>query len=85
MMQFPHCDHEKHNVIDTKEKGETIRRRRHCQDCTRCFITYEHVAPGIGRILSGGAWLVCSNEKATRTIQVACFMCQATGQMFEII
>lgn len=64
-MQFPHCDHDRQNLIDTQEKGETIRRHRQCLDYKWCFTTYEHVAIGIGSILSGSGWLFCSNEKAT--------------------
>ena len=46
-MQCPHCGHGKHKVIDTRERGETIRRRRQCLDCEQRFTTYEHVAPGL--------------------------------------
>lgn len=84
-MQFPHCDHDKHNVVENQEKGETKLRLRKCLDCKWCFTTYEHVTLGFGSILSGRGWFFCSNEKATRTIQVACFMSQATDQMFEVI
>ena len=46
-MQCPHCGHGKHRVIDTRDRGETIRRRRECLDCKQRFTTYEHVAPGL--------------------------------------
>ncbi len=46
-MQCPHCGHGKHKVIDSRDRGETIRRRRQCLDCAQRFTTYEHVAPGL--------------------------------------
>ena len=46
-MQCPHCGHDKHKVIDTRDRGETIRRRRQCLVCEQRFTTYEHVAPGL--------------------------------------
>ena len=46
-MQCPHCGHGKHQVIDTRDRGETVRRRRKCVDCEQRFTTYEHVAPSL--------------------------------------
>ena len=46
-MQCPHCGYGKHKVIDTRERKETIRRRRQCLDCEQRFTTYEHVAPSL--------------------------------------
>ena len=46
-MQCPHCGLGKHKVIDTRDRGETIRRRRQCLDCKQRFTTYEHVAPSL--------------------------------------
>ena len=46
-MQCPHCGHGKHQVIDTRDRGETVRRRRQCLDCEERFTTYEHVAPSL--------------------------------------
>ena len=46
-MECPHCGHGKHKVIDSRDRGETVRRRRQCLDCEQRFTTYEHVAPGL--------------------------------------
>lgn len=46
-MQCPHCGHGKHRVIDSRDRGETIRRRRLCLNCDQRFSTFEHVAPGL--------------------------------------
>lgn len=46
-MECPHCGNEGHKVIDTRDTGEAIRRRRQCQQCVQRFTTYEHVAPSL--------------------------------------
>lgn len=46
-MNCPHCGHENHKVIDTRDTGEAIRRRRECQSCNQRFTSYEHVAPSL--------------------------------------
>ena len=46
-MVCPHCGHGKHKVIDSRDRGESIRRRRECLDCKQRFTTHEHVAPGL--------------------------------------
>lgn len=42
-MQCPYCNYTETAVIDTREAedGQVIRRRRHCQNCSRRFTTYE--------------------------------------------
>ncbi len=46
-MQCPHCGNDKHRVIDTRNRGEAIRRRRQCLHCNQRFTTHEHVTPGL--------------------------------------
>lgn len=46
-MRCPHCGSDNHRVIDTRDRKETIRRRRQCLNCHKRFTTYEHVAPGL--------------------------------------
>ena len=67
-MQCPHCGHGKHKVIDTRERGETIRRRRQCPDCVQRFTTYEHVAPSIGCTLHGRRVVLLLIKKGPRHI-----------------
>lgn len=43
-MRCPFCGGTNSRVIDTREVGEGIRRRRECQDCGQRFTTYERVA-----------------------------------------
>lgn len=43
-MKCPHCDGRDSRVVDTREAGDGIRRRRECKDCNKRFTTYERVA-----------------------------------------
>jgi transcriptional repressor NrdR len=43
-MKCPYCGESNTRVIDTREVGEGIRRRRECQGCRQRFTTYERVA-----------------------------------------
>jgi transcriptional repressor NrdR len=43
-MKCPYCGSIDSRVIDTREVGEGIRRRRECQGCRQRFTTYEQVA-----------------------------------------
>jgi transcriptional repressor NrdR len=43
-MKCPYCEKKETRVIDTREVGEGIRRRRECKSCRQRFTTYERVA-----------------------------------------
>ena len=43
-MKCPFCGEADSRVIDTREVGDGIRRRRECQVCAQRFTTYERVA-----------------------------------------
>lgn len=43
-MKCPYCIHGRSRVIDTRDIGDAIRRRRECQECGQRFTTYERVA-----------------------------------------
>jgi transcriptional repressor NrdR len=43
-MKCPYCGQAESRVIDTREVGDAIRRRRECQACAQRFTTYEQVA-----------------------------------------
>ena len=42
-MNCPHCNHDDSKVIDSRDSGDGIRRRRECLECARRFTTYERV------------------------------------------
>jgi transcriptional repressor NrdR len=43
-MKCPYCKKRDTRVVDTREVGEGIRRRRECKSCQQRFTTYERVA-----------------------------------------
>ena len=40
-MQCPYCDSQSSKVIDSRDTGGNVRRRRECSECERRFTTYE--------------------------------------------
>ena len=42
-MRCPYCEHTNSRVIDSRDSGDGIRRRRQCLKCERRFTTYEYV------------------------------------------
>ena len=42
-MLCPFCDHDDSKVIDSRDSGDGIRRRRECLACSRRYTTYERV------------------------------------------
>ena len=45
-MNCPYCDYSDCRVIDSRDAGEGIRRRRQCLKCGSRFTTYERLHPG---------------------------------------
>lgn len=70
-MVCPHCGAKNHKVIDTREAGDTIRRRRHCQVCGQRFTTYEHVAPSLLVIKRDGRREPFDRQKLLTGIRIA--------------
>ncbi len=42
-MYCPYCEHTNSKVIDSRDSGDGIRRRRQCLECERRYTTYEYV------------------------------------------
>jgi transcriptional repressor NrdR len=70
-MECPHCGHPQHKVIDSRDAGEAIRRRRQCEQCGQRFTTYEHVAANLQIIKSDGRREPFDRQKLQSGIQVA--------------
>ncbi len=70
-MRCPHCGHTQHKVIDTRDTGDDIRRRRRCDSCGRRFTTYEHVAADLSVVKSDGRREPFDRQKLLSGIQVA--------------
>ncbi len=72
-MKCPYCSHPDSRVIDTREVGAGIRRRRECLQCRQRFTTYERIAPiHLMVIKSDGRREEFSRDKVFKSIQVAC-------------
>ncbi len=70
-MRCPHCNGENHKVIDTRDTGDAIRRRRQCEACTQRFTTYEHVAANLLVIKSDNRREPFDRQKLLSGIQTA--------------
>ncbi|RME64268.1 MAG: transcriptional repressor NrdR [Caldilineae bacterium] len=70
-MVCPHCGGRQHRVIDTREAGEAIRRRRECQVCGQRFTTYEHVAPSLLVVKRDGRREPFDRQKLAAGIRIA--------------
>jgi transcriptional repressor NrdR len=70
-MRCPHCGHSSHRVIDTRETGESIRRRRRCDHCGQRFTTYEHIAANLLVAKSDGRREPFDRQKLMSGIQIA--------------
>lgn len=70
-MNCPYCKHTRHKVIDTREAGDAIRRRRRCEECGERFTTYEHIAASILVVKSDGRREPFDRQKLLSGIQVA--------------
>ena len=70
-MECPHCGHAQHKVIDSRDTGEAIRRRRQCEQCQQRFTTYEHIAANLLVTKSHGRREPFDRQKLQSGIQVA--------------
>lgn len=70
-MRCPHCRETHNRVIDTRDAGDAIRRRRKCESCGRRFTTYEHVAANLLIVKSDGRREPFDRQKLLQGIQVA--------------
>lgn len=70
-MQCPHCGSSQHKVIDTRETGDAIRRRRQCEVCGQRFTTYEHIAASLLVVKSDGRRESFDRQKLMSGIQIA--------------
>jgi transcriptional repressor NrdR len=75
-MKCPFCGATESRVVDTREVGDGIRRRRECQSCSQRYTTYEQVAkanllivkrdgrrePFDRAKLSEGIWKACTKR-----------------------
>jgi transcriptional repressor NrdR len=70
-MECPHCGHAQHKVVDTRDAGDAIRRRRQCEQCSQRFTTYENVAADLLVIKNDGRREPFDRQKLLRGVQLA--------------
>ncbi len=70
-MRCPHCNDTHNRVIDTRDAGDAIRRRRKCEKCERRFTTYEHVSANLLIVKSDGRREPFDRQKLLQGIQIA--------------
>jgi len=58
-------------VVDTRDAGDTIRRRRQCEQCGQRFTTYENVAADLLVVKSDGRREPFDRQKLLRGVQLA--------------
>jgi transcriptional repressor NrdR len=71
-MKCPFCGYDKSRVIDTRESGEGIRRRRVCTRCNERFTTYEQISTAVQVIKADGRREPFDRAKLLNGIRVAC-------------
>jgi len=84
-MHCPHCHGESHKVIDTRDTGQAIRRRRQCEVCGQRFTTYEHVAANLLVTKNDNHREPFDRQKLLSGIQVAATKRPISSDMIEQI
>ena len=84
-MNCPHCGHERHKVIDTRDTGDEIRRRRQCNECGQRFTAYEHVAASLLVVKSDGRREPFDRQKLLSGIRIAAVKRPISSQTIENI
>jgi transcriptional repressor NrdR len=72
-MKCPYCSARTSRVVDTREAGDGIRRRRECMICEQRFTTYERVhASPVMVIKRDGRRETFDREKLLQGVHIAC-------------
>lgn len=69
-MHCPKCGSEDSKVIESRDAGSAIRRRRECLSCANRFTTYERVErPNIAVVKSDGRKVLFDRQKLCTAVQ----------------
>ena len=71
-MKCPFCGHNRSRVLDTRDSGDGIRRRRLCLNCNKRFTTYEQVSVAVHVIKSDGRREAFDRIKLLNGIRMSC-------------
>ena len=83
-VQCPLCDHPESRVVDSRDAGEAIRRRRECEACSHRFTTFERIEYRLPVILKrDGRKQPFSREKLISGLRLACRKRPVTAEQLE--
>ena len=72
-MRCPYCEHTNSRVVDSRDSGDGIRRRRQCLKCERRFTTYEYVQMRTTMVVKrDGRREEFNRDKLLRSVRLAC-------------
>lgn len=72
-MLCPSCQHENSKVVDSRESGDSVRRRRECLSCGHRFTTFERVEYRLPMVVKrDGRRQPFSREKLLAGLRLAC-------------
>ncbi len=74
-MKCPYCGSDTDKVVDSRssKNGESIRRRRECQNCNQRFTTYEYIEDvSLNVVKSDGSREAFDRKKLLRGIAISC-------------
>lgn len=71
-MQCPYCGQPDSRVVDTRSTGDSIRRRRECQNCRKRFTTYEQISEALLIVKRDGRREPFDRHKLLQGIRIAC-------------
>ena len=68
-MKCPYCKSADTSVIDSRlsDDGDSVRRRRECQDCTKRFTTYERVELQMPMVIKSSGYRTAYDREKLRT------------------
>jgi len=85
-MRCPYCGHSGSRVVDTRDSGESVRRRRECLACGQRFTTYERVMPVTLMVVKrDGRREAFDKRKLLAGIQKACAKRPIPSEVIEAI
>lgn len=84
-MNCPHCSDTNHKVIDTRDTGDSIRRRRQCLDCGQRFTTYENIAANLLVAKSDGSREPYDRQKLLSSFRVATVKRRVSSEEIDVL
>ncbi len=84
-MRCPFCHHSKTKVVDSREAGPEIRRRRACLSCQKRFTTFERVEP-VQRLIvvkKDGSRVPFDRDRIKAGVEKACYKRPVSARQVE--